>query len=170
MLKILCSTIQLRDRLWNLKCGSIKVRSKCTDPGWASSMCGKLSHLVNTWSVWRNRLCGVLSLKFKLLHTTMCLYFLTKRHQQESYHWHWYTPRNSAVPTVHPISKCSCYHFFQRSVFLISRCLSWEQWRQNDKLLKRQFPSCSIFFTFLPVQLTMCAMSSALWTWASWSG
>ena len=29
----------------------------------------------------------------------MCIYLLTKRQQQERYHWHRYTPRNSAVPT-----------------------------------------------------------------------
>jgi len=41
-----------------------------------------------------------------------------------------------------------------------SRCMSWEKYKQKDRLLNRQFPSGSIFFTFLLVQPKMCEISS----------
>jgi len=38
--------------------------------------------------------------------------------------------------------------------------MSWEWYKQKDRLLNRQFPSGSIFFTFLPVWPKMCEISS----------
>ena len=171
MFKILCSTIQLRDRLRNLKCGSIKDEIKVYWSWVSNSMCGKLSHLVNTWSVWRNRLCGVLSLKFKLLHTTVYLSSHQKTSAREVPLASIHTQEQSCTHSSSR-SKCSCYYFFQRiaQVFSLSldACLGNNEgrminfWRDGFHL---------VVFSSLSYQYSSkCVRCLLPWTWLSWRG